>query len=125
VQYFENIDRRIKLQNILVIWSTEHEQIAYRQGMHEIAATILYVVEAEVAAWEAYKSRAGVVGEMTSAPHPLADCFRAQSVEAYTFWLFDRLMQDVSELYDPMPTEDGNPPVVAYCIGIQGTVYSL
>lgn len=139
--YFEDQDRRRALQNILVLWSTRHEDTAYRQGMHELAGALYYVVEAEAEAWlsavvpvegsQTGGELGGVFANGTSTSsedeiiswrnHPLRMCFSRDNVEAYVYWLFDRLMSDLECLYDPNPTSDGQPPVLHYCFAMQGT----
>ncbi len=106
------------MQNILVIWSSNHEHIAYRQGMHELAGTILYVVEAELAAWIDPKLPNADKNKLKY--HPLKECFKPEFIEPYAFWLFDRIMVDMGSLYDPTSGPDGNPPIVSYCAQIQG-----
>lgn len=146
--YFEDHDRRMALQNILVLWSTQHEDTAYRQGMHELAGALYYVVEAEAEAWlgavvaasETTTSTDAKTGdtEQTSADskkrsnccllwhkHPLKASFSRQNVEAYTYWLFERIMVDLECLYDPNPAADGHPRVLHYCFAMQGQQFQF
>ena len=42
--FFGRLDVRVMLTRILVVWCLEHPDIAYRQGMHELAAPLLYTL---------------------------------------------------------------------------------
>lgn len=117
-EFFKEKERRKMLENILFIWSARHESVSYRQGMHEIAGTVLLVVEHELDGW-------GIEGlserdEKELNNHALRGCFTNANVEAYTFWLFERIMKDLSPLYDPAVGADHQPAVVQYCTNIQG-----
>jgi hypothetical protein len=60
--------------------AARHETVAYRQGMHEILATILFCLESELNAW----------GSISSSQHFLGGIFTESSLEAHAYWLFDR-----------------------------------
>lgn len=131
--YFEDHDRRMALQNILVLWSTQHEETAYRQGMHELVGALYYVVEAEAEGWMSCihvveengdKSSAGTQSSlMTWGGHPFRTLLTRENVEAHTFWLFERIMKDLECLYDPNSTAAGHPPVLHFCLGMQGSLF--
>lgn len=88
--------------------------------MHEIAGTILLVVERELDGWRAEGLSADE--EAIVARHPLRGCFTHEAVEAYTFWIFERIMKDLSPLYDPAVGADHQPAIVQYCTNIQGVI---
>lgn len=112
--YFRCGERRQLLESVLFIWSARHEGISYRQGMHEIAGTVLLAVDKEFESWTAAEHR------MENSSHPLYNSFSKANTEAYTFWLFERIMKDLSPLYDPAVGADGQPGIVQYCANIQG-----
>ena len=116
--YFQDQERRKMLENILFIWSGRHESIGYRQGMHEIAGTVFMVVETEFEGWSVHNT--GPHEEEEVSCHPLRGCFTRMGVEAFTFWLFERILRDLSPLYDPAVGADHQPAVVQYCTNIQG-----
>jgi len=82
--------------------------------MHEILGSLLYCVEKELEEWASDPS-----------PNPLRALFSPQTVEAHSFWLFERLMLELEPIYDPVPTSshgvESQPFVVQYCVKIQGT----
>lgn len=97
---------------MLFLWSVKYERIGYRQGMHELVGTISYVLDVETEAWRTCPTN-----------HPLKECFCENHIEAHLFWLFDRLMIDLVDLYDPIPVKnaaDSVPHIVDYCTRIQG-----
>lgn len=111
--------------------------LQHRQGMHELAGVLYYVVEAEAEAWlhsidpvvhvendENNSNTLGVSAEQNSSStwenNPLRASFGRDTVEAYVFWLFKRLMDDLKSLYDPNPAKDGQPPILHYCFAVQG-----
>ncbi|KAM3722790.1 TBC1 domain family member [Dirofilaria immitis] len=44
LEYFKNEDVRTIMSDILFIYAKQHPEIAYRQGMHEILATLIFVL---------------------------------------------------------------------------------
>ncbi|KAJ3129161.1 TBC1 domain, member 5 [Nowakowskiella sp. JEL0407] len=44
-QFFRNASTQLIMTHILFVWCKLHEKISYRQGMHEILAPILFVVD--------------------------------------------------------------------------------
>jgi hypothetical protein len=116
-EYFHNKPKRDLLLAILVVWSAEHSVTSYRQGMHEVLGVIVHVLDIEEAAWKNSIKK----GEF-SADHPLGVCFQPQNIEAYAYYIFDRIMLEIEPLYDPLPVSghENIPFVVAYCTKIQG-----
>lgn len=43
--YFRDVDVQAQLTNILYVWSILNPAIGYRQGMHELLATLYYAVD--------------------------------------------------------------------------------
>jgi hypothetical protein len=104
-EYFQKPERRQILLNVLLLWALLHKKTSYRQGMHELAGPILFVLEEEMRDPSLAQYR-----------------FSESSLEAHTFLLFSRIMQDLELLYDPSPSPHGSdkqPQVVAFCSRIQ------
>lgn len=104
-EYFQKPERRQILLNVLLLWALLHKKTSYRQGMHELAGPILFVLEEEMRDPSLAQFR-----------------FSESSLEAHTFLLFSRIMQDLELLYDPSPSSHGSdkqPQVVAFCSRIQ------
>lgn len=117
--YFQTANRRSMLSSILFLWSLQNPTTSYRQGMHEIVGCILYVVEIERLEWEKAVSR-----KEFSVNHSMHGAFSEASVEAHTYYLFNRIMEELQPLYDPVSTlshgVESQPFVVQFCTKIQG-----
>lgn len=116
-EYFQTSHRREILLSILFLWSVRNRDISYRQGMHEIVGPILFSLENELQHWGEMVNR----GEIEPS-HPLKQVLLDECVEAYTFWIFDRIMLELKILYDPTPTAHGKesqPHVVRFCTTVQ------
>ena len=110
-EYFQTPFRRALLLSVLLLWALRHKRTSYRQGMHEIAAPILYVLEIELAAFAAASAEEQQLFGLSEA-----------SLEAHTFVLLERIMDDLETLYDPTPSPtspDKQPEIVAFCSKIQ------
>lgn len=106
--------------------------------MHEIAGPILFVLETEVEAFTDYNVK------NPGMPNPFSKSLTESSLEAHTYWIFEKVMNELEPLYDPTgkramplvkcssitavtadmicPTVrlDGQPQVVHFCANIQG-----
>eukprot|EP01038_Epipyxis_sp_PR26KG_P004508 gene4508-6370_t len=111
--YFQDKNRRSILTNILFIWSTSYSNISYRQGMHEILGTILFVVEQEAYLWNKAKDnkKDGLNDNFS-----LYNSFTESTIESHTYWIFDAIMCELVPIYDPNNTQ---PYIVSYCTKIQ------
>lgn len=87
--YFQNKSRASVLLNVIFIWSVQNPITSYRQGMHEISATILFCLEKEQ---EAHSG---------SEDSFLKDSFTGGNIEANTYWIFSSIMEDLNLLFDP------------------------
>lgn len=88
MEFFRAEEVQQKLSDVLFIWCKEYPEIGYRQGMHEICAVILWVVEQD--AVEDEGSTLGEVGRV---------CGR-DSVVPDTYLLFERVMRNLREWYE-------------------------
>lgn len=115
--YFQQKKRREMLLSIILIWSSQHPSISYRQGMHEILGVIIFIVEIEKQEWQKAKERNEIPPN-----HALRDSFSDKTVEAHTYHLFSRIMDELKPLYDPSAVSTGvesQPFVVQFCSKIQ------
>jgi TBC1 domain family protein 5 len=79
--------------DILFVWCKMHPNIGYRQGMHEILAPILWVVERDAVATTALS--AGTID------NPLVDMLDANYIEHDTHTLFALIMHTAKSFYAP------------------------
>ena len=49
--FYQQKKRSDILLNVLFLWSMQHPRTGYRQGMHEIAAILLYCLQQEIDEW--------------------------------------------------------------------------
>ena len=121
--FYQQQKRSDILLNVLFLWSMQQARIGYRQGMHEIAAILLYGLEQELDEWKT---------KSTTTIHALSDALSSSGfyLEAQTYRLFARVMQEMESLYDPTPIlltssslsssrEELLPPVVHYLTRMQ------
>ncbi|GBG33619.1 TBC1 domain family member 5 [Hondaea fermentalgiana] len=89
------------LQGVLFTWSKLHPDTSYRQGMHELAAPLLYCLHADATAANrartsqppALDEAAVLIGEA------LKHVFDATYLEHDLFWLFERVMRDMKPMF--------------------------
>jgi hypothetical protein len=125
--YFKTDRRQAMLLNVLFLWAQFHPQTSYRQGMHEIAAPLLLVLEEERAEWGqecdlstlSPSSRALVEGLAAFSKVLCGGPEGDATLEAETYWLFDRIMADLEPLYSPVTGADEQPAIVHFCTKIQ------
>lgn len=122
-EYFESPARRDMLLAILLIWSFDHPVISYRQGMHEMAGYVMFCVETELAAFNALRAT-GTDAKHANDPYGLLNVINEQSVEANTYHLFVRIMNELEPLYDPISLTprgaENQPFVVQFSAKVQG-----
>ena len=108
-EHFQDTERKHKISEVLLLWSTKNKNVSYRQGMHEIVAPILYALELEVAT--------------VTPEHLLYKQITAEGmVEAHSYYMFDILMEQLVAFYDPTPKKRGGeqqPEIVHYVTGLQ------
>lgn len=117
-EYFEKPHRISLLSNVLLLWACRNKEIAYRQGMHEVAACLLYAVEEELVAYNSDNTGSTLFPKDKILPA----ISEPDAVEAHTYWLFDHVMMHLSPLYDPEAKKKGsetNTNVVHFCCAIQ------
>lgn len=123
-EHFESPQRRDMLLAVLLIWSYQHPVISYRQGMHEVAGYVMYCVEQELAAWNAARESAEAAGKPVKDEFGLLKVFTEQNVEAHTFHIYARIMNELEPIYDPVSFTprgaESQPFVVQYSMKVQG-----
>jgi TBC1 domain family protein 5 len=83
--YFRQPATQDMMLDILFVWCKMHPGIGYRQGMHEILAPLLWVVERD--AVKAIPVKNGASDQL------LADVLDATYIEHDTYTLFSLIMQ--------------------------------
>jgi len=88
--YFRQPATQHMMLDILFVWCKMHPTIGYRQGMHEILAPLLWVVE-----------RDAIESAAPNLDPTLADMLDAKYIEHDTHALFALLMQTAKSYYAP------------------------
>lgn len=112
-EYFQHPSRRDLILDVLYIWAATHKTTSYRQGMHEIVAPILFVLEMELEGFDQFAVK------YPGCDNPLAGVFSRRNLEAYTYWILMKIMDQLEPLYDPTVRTDGQPQVVHFCANLQ------
>ncbi|KAF1996544.1 RabGAP/TBC [Amniculicola lignicola CBS 123094] len=98
--YFRQPATQNMMLDILFVFCKMHPHIGYRQGMHEVLAPILWVVERDAVEIRGRESR-GVDGT-------LMDLLDEKWIEHDTFTLFDRVMQTAKTFYAPADVDSNS-----------------
>ncbi|EPS44281.1 hypothetical protein H072_1730 [Dactylellina haptotyla CBS 200.50] len=105
-QFFRSADVQITLSNVLFVWSRLHPDVSYRQGMHELAAPVYWVVHAD-----AIEEKPLEITDDGFTPIPMSaarieneDVMRelldAKYIEHDTFSLFQKIMLFAKSWYE-------------------------
>lgn len=94
--YFRQPGTQDMMLDILFVWCKMHPGIGYRQGMHEILAPLLWVVERD--AIDPTAANEGSFDEL------LADMLDSQYIEHDSHALFSLIMQTAQSFYAPAET---------------------
>lgn len=140
--------RQELLLSVLSLWADLHPDTGYRQGMHEVLAPFVLVLEKEVAAATRAASRTNSSSSpsngnlMEASAHvgasaALNEVSSSEDLEADAFWLFSAVMTGLEGFYEhggmrsgqqrsggdgQVGTRDGlDSPVVEMCKRIQGS----
>jgi TBC1 domain family protein 5 len=109
--FFREPSTKKKMLDILFIYSKLNPDTGYRQGMHEILAPILWVVECDAAnsasAFESDESQKEDLALMLAA-------LDFDYIEHDSFNLFCAVMQTTKSFYEMGQTKDSSP-IVARC----------
>ncbi|KAF1958327.1 RabGAP/TBC [Byssothecium circinans] len=107
--YFRQPATQNMLLDVLFVWCKTHPQIGYRQGMHEILALLLWVVE---------RDAVDTTGSgNTDEDQTLVDLLNAQYIEHDSFTLFSSVMQTAKTFFEPAETGSmsKDTPMLARC----------
>ena len=85
MDYFRDAQVQFWMLNVLFAWCREHQELSYRQGMHELVAPIVYVVHQ------------GILGTSSSASMT-QQLISKICEEAHA--IFDTLMTRMKQLYE-------------------------
>ncbi|KAI5306973.1 hypothetical protein KEM56_005967 [Ascosphaera pollenicola] len=104
--YFRDPQTKRRMLDVLFIWANLNPDIGYRQGMHEILAPVMWVVDSD---------SVGVQSE----PEPWGDetmmvTLDSRFIEHDSFTLFAAIMQNVKALYEHGDGGNGKPADVNY-----------
>jgi TBC1 domain family protein 5 len=94
--YFRQPGTQDMMLDILFVWCKMHPGIGYRQGMHEILAPLLWVVERDAIE---LKSPADAPSDQL-----LADMLDSSHIEHDSHTLFSIIMQTAQSFYAPAET---------------------
>jgi TBC1 domain family protein 5 len=94
--YFRQPGTQDMMLDILFVWCKMHPSIGYRQGMHEILAPLLWVVERDAI------ESAGTTEEYSD--QLLADMLDSSFIEHDSHTLFSIIMQTAQLFYAPADT---------------------
>ncbi|GAA5892886.1 hypothetical protein JCM6882_006886, partial [Rhodosporidiobolus microsporus] len=96
VDYFRLTATQDRLTNLLFIWCKLHPSIGYRQGMHELLAPFLWVVD-----YDSLSPSPSSLPDKNSLPRLV---LAGDSVEDDTWQLFAALMKAAQVYYDHQPS---------------------
>jgi TBC1 domain family protein 5 len=94
--YFRQPATQNMMLDILFVWCKMHPGIGYRQGMHEILAPLLWVVERDAIQSSSEKSAA--------VDRTLTEMLDSAYIEHDTHMLFSIIMQTAKSFYAPAET---------------------
>ncbi|KAI9824133.1 MAG: hypothetical protein M1826_007447 [Phylliscum demangeonii] len=104
--YFRDRSTQRQLLDVLFIFCKLSPDIGYRQGMHEVLAPILWVVEQDAIEPSSLRKHRGSDGS----DGLLRDLLHVEYVEHDVFTLFSLVMQTARTFYEPGdPDHEGNP----------------
>ena len=110
--YFRQPATQNIMLDVLFVWCKMHPTVGYRQGMHEILAPLLWVIERDAVDMTGVKN--------TGVDQTLVDMVDSSYMEHDTFTLFSLIMQTAISFYapaDPHATSK-ETPMLARCTRI-------
>lgn len=109
--YFRQPDTQKMMLDILFIFCKLNPDVGYRQGMHEVLAPILWVVERD-----AIDQKEAGVDNRTQHKDLLLDLCDSRFIEHDTFTLFGLVMQNAKAYYEPSRTkQSSDSPMLVKC----------
>ncbi|XP_064471818.1 TBC1 domain family member 5-like isoform X2 [Ornithodoros turicata] len=99
IEFFQTADVQQMMVNILFCYARQHQQVSYRQGMHELLAPIIFVLHHDQQTF-LHALELGYVNEF---PSPIRDDIRELLNPDFTehdaFFLFSQVMDGVESWY--------------------------
>lgn len=110
--YFRQPATQNMMLDTLFVWCKMHPNVGYRQGMHEILAPILWVIERDAVDF------AGA--DTNTADHVMVDMLDSNYMEHDTFTLFSLIMQTAMSFYAPADPDSASKetPMLVRCARI-------
>lgn len=110
--YFRQPATQNIMLDVLFVWCKMHPTVGYRQGMHEILAPLLWVIERDAVNMTGEKS--------TGVDQILVDMLDSSYMEHDTFTLFSLIMQTAISFYAPADPHAASKetPMLARCTRI-------
>lgn len=107
--YFRQPATQNMMLDVLFVWCKMHPNVGYRQGMHEILAPLLWVIERDAVDFT------GV--DHSRADQILVDMLDSTYMEHDTFTLFSLVMQTAMSFYAPADPKASSTdtPMLARC----------
>jgi TBC1 domain family protein 5 len=94
--YFRQPATQNMMLDILFVWCKMHPDIGYRQGMHEVLAPLLWVIERDAVETTATHS---------DTDHTLENILDSRYIEHDTHTLFSLIMRTAKSFYAPADSE--------------------
>lgn len=113
--------RQSLMRSVLFVWSVSHQSLSYRQGMHELLALIVLVLERDADVLSARDKELSVDGH----GHALSMLTAREHNEEDAFVMFERLMKHMEPFYAVCNELIGNvekvqdTPLVVSCHRVQ------
>lgn len=105
--YFRDPQTKRRLLDILFIYAKLNPDVGYRQGMHEILAPVMWVVESDAVG---VQSETEPWGE----DETILTTLDSRFIEHDSFTLFAAIMQNVKVLYEHGDGDNGKPADANY-----------
>lgn len=100
--YFRQPDTQKMLLDILFVWCKLNPDVGYRQGMHELLAPIVWVVERDVVDTTGVRF---AQSELSDNDRMLVSLLDGRFIEHDAFTLFGLVMQTAKSFYEPAAQE--------------------
>ncbi|KAF2718256.1 RabGAP/TBC [Polychaeton citri CBS 116435] len=105
MSYFQQPETQRILLDVLFIFCKLNPDVGYRQGMHELLAPILWVVEHDAI-------RLGGESKILGEDKIIEAIFDAEHIEHDAFALFAQVMQNAKSFYEQTTYQSGQNPIV-------------
>ena len=104
-EYFRDPRIQKLLLDVLFVWCKLNPDVGYRQGMHEVLAPLVWVLDADAVSVEEAKDTEELV---------VAEILDSRYVEHDAFTLFARIMQTAKSFYEQVDekSSEGEAPMI-------------